>query len=154
MTVDHRQLFAAYTIRNVKTFTGMEGPGFSATLCRDGRPVASVLDEAVGASLLFHWKSDAEEATLLALCSQVPPQLFEGMSIDYDMDQLVSRLVNEYEIEKRLKRIAKTKTLFRIKGEAPDQWWTINAVGPKAMQFLTTKYGEKLETVYGQQHKS
>jgi hypothetical protein len=150
MTADPRKLFAAYSVRNVKTFTGMEGPGFSATLCRDGKPVASVLDEAVGACFLFHWKSDADESALRTLCAQVPHELFEGMSIAYDMDRLVLRLVNEYEIEKRLKRIAKTKTLFRIKGDAPDQWWTINAVGPGALQFLTTKYGEQLETVYGQ----
>jgi len=150
MPADHRQLFAAYTVRNVKTFTGMEGPGFSATLCRDGRPVASVLDEAVGASFLFHWKSEAEETALRTLCTQVPPEQFEGMSIAYDMDQLVFRLVNDYESDKRLKRMAKTKTLFRIKGDAPDEWWTINAIGPKAVQYLATKYGDQLETVYGQ----
>ena len=150
MSADLRSLFTAYSVRNVKTFTGMEGPGFNATLCRDGRPVASVLDEAQGASLRFDWKSDAEETALRTLCSKVPPQDFEGISIAYDIDQLLFRLLNDHENDKRLKRRAKTKTLFRIKGDAPDEWRMLNVVGPKATQYLATKYGAQLETVYGQ----
>jgi hypothetical protein len=150
MPADHPELFAAYSVRNVKTFTGMEGPGFSATLWRDGRPIASVLDEAVGASFLFHWKFDADEVALRALCAQVPPALFEGLTIAYNIDQLVSRLVDDYENDKRLKRIARKKTLFRIKGDSPDEWRTLNIVGPRATQYLATRYGEQLETVYGQ----
>ena len=75
------------------------------------------------------------------------------MSIAYDLDQLVSWFVCEYEWEKRLKQIAKKKTLFRIKGDAPDEWRTVNAVGPAALQYLTAKYGEQVETVYGQERK-
>jgi hypothetical protein len=149
MSADHRELFAVYSVRNVKTFTGMEGPGFSATLCREGRPIASVLDEAVGASLLFHWKSVADEVALRALCAQVPPEQFEGMSIAYDMDQLVCRLADDYENEKRRKRAAKKKTLFRLKGDAVGDWRTLNVVGPRATQYLADKYGEQLETVFG-----
>jgi hypothetical protein len=150
MSKNRHELFAAYSVRNIKMFNGMEGRGFSATLCRGGRAIASVLDEALGADFRWDWKSDTEAAVLTELCAQAPPENFEGMTIALDMDMLVSRLVDVYENKKRLERIAKKKTLFRLKGDAPDEWRTLNIVGPRATQYLATKYGGQLETVYGQ----
>lgn len=40
-----------YTITKIKTFTGMEGYGLNATICRDGKPVAFVLDDARGGDM-------------------------------------------------------------------------------------------------------
>jgi hypothetical protein len=150
MYADRHKLFAAYSVRNIKTFTGMEGPGFSATLCRDGRPVASVLNEAVGADFRFQWKSNAEEATLRDLCAKVTLPAVQGTDVAYDADMLICRLVDGHEDNKRLRRIAKEKTLFRLKGDAAGDWRTLNVVGPRAAQHLADKYGEQLETVYGQ----
>jgi len=142
---------AAYTVRNVKTFIGMEGHGFNATLCRDGKPIAFVIDDANGGCLHFQWTIPAEEAVLEAVCKQMPPTEFEGMSITYNPDRLLSRLVDDHENDKRLKRIAKKKTLFRVKGDDPDEWRTLNITGKTASLYLAKKYGEQLETVYGQE---
>jgi hypothetical protein len=139
----------AYTVRSVKTFTGMEGPGFNAMLCRDGKPVAFVIDDANGGCLHFQWNSRAEEMALEAACKQMPPTDFEGMSIAYNPDMLLSRLVDRHENDKRLKRIARKKTLFRVKGDDPEEWRTLNVVGEKAAQYLARKYGEQIEAIYG-----
>jgi hypothetical protein len=141
---------AAYSVRKVKTFIGMEGQGFNATLCRDGKPVANVIDDASGGCIDFHWLVPGEEAALEAVCKQMPPTEFYGEMLTYNTDMLLSRLVDEHENEKRLKRVAKKKTLFRVKGDDPDEWRTLNVVGEKATRYLASKYGEKLETVYGQ----
>ena len=149
MTQTHPD-FNRYTVRNVKTFLGTEGYGFNATLCRDGKPVAFVIDDANGGCFHFQWTSPIEEAALEAVCKQTPPTDFEGLSIVHKADRFLSQLVDNYENDKRLKRIAKKKTLFRVKGDSPDEWRTLNAMGEKASAYLVKKYGEQLETVYGQ----
>ena len=146
----HPNPLASYSVRNVKTFIGMEGPGFNATLCRDGKPVAFVIDDANGGCFHFQWTSPPEGTALEAICKQIPPTDFEGLSIAYSPDRFLSQLVDDYENDKRLRRIAKKKTLFRIKGDDPDEWRTLNVVGEKARQYLARKYGEQLEAIYGQ----
>jgi hypothetical protein len=76
------------------------------------------------------------------------------MSITYNPDRLLSRLVDDYENDKRLKRIAKKKTLFRVKGDGPDEWRTLNITGKVATLYLAKTYGEQLETVYGQENQA
>jgi hypothetical protein len=77
----HPNPLAVYSVRNVKTFTGMEGPGFNATLCRDGKPVAMVIDDASGGCFDFQWLVPGEAAHLEAICKQMPPSEFDGMSV-------------------------------------------------------------------------
>jgi hypothetical protein len=139
----------AYTVRNVKTFIGMEGQGFNATLCRDGKPIAFVIDDANGGCFHFQWNSRDEEKSLESVCKELPPTQFEGMTITYNPDMLLTRLIDEHLNGKRLERIAKGKTLFRVKGDDPEEWRTLNIVGDKAAKYLASRYGEKLETVYG-----
>ena len=45
-----------YTVSKVRSFTGREGPGFNATLNRDGQPVCLIIDEGNGGSMLFRWQ--------------------------------------------------------------------------------------------------
>ncbi len=47
---------SVYTVRGIKTFKGMEGEGYNATLCRDGKPVALAVDDASGGPLQIDWK--------------------------------------------------------------------------------------------------
>ena len=43
-----------YTVKNVKTFTGMEGLGWECSLYKDGKRLGTVLDDAHGGMLIFH----------------------------------------------------------------------------------------------------
>lgn len=45
-----------YTVKNLKSFIGMEGHGFNASLYRNGVLVAFVIDDASGGPLSFDWK--------------------------------------------------------------------------------------------------
>lgn len=52
----------AYTIRNVKTFMGHEGPGYNIVLLRDGQKVAEVIHEGNGGEPYIYWQDiEAEQ---------------------------------------------------------------------------------------------
>lgn len=62
----HKALYPAsghplYTVKGIKTFVGMEGQGYNASLYRDGKPVAFVIDDASGGPLQVEWKDHAAE---------------------------------------------------------------------------------------------
>lgn len=44
-----------YEVKGIKTFTGMEGGGYNATLYRNGKKVAAVIDDASGGPLMVEW---------------------------------------------------------------------------------------------------
>lgn len=46
---------ANYGVSKVKVFVGIEGHGFNATLMRDGKPVALVIDDASSGPTMFNW---------------------------------------------------------------------------------------------------
>ena len=91
-----------YAVRKVKSLRGMEGIGFNAELCRDGKPVAYVMDDANGGEYRYDWydhdkprvaikgvnyvgnafeyQGTPEEAKLQAYLSTLP--LHTGRSVD------------------------------------------------------------------------
>lgn len=52
-----------YTVKGIKTFRGMEGEGYNASLYRDGKRVAEVVDDASGGPLMIEWKDRASWRT-------------------------------------------------------------------------------------------
>ena len=44
-----------YEIKNLKTFMGMDCPGYNCALYRDGKRVAEVVDDGSGGEPRFHW---------------------------------------------------------------------------------------------------
>jgi hypothetical protein len=122
-----------YTATKIKTFEGMEGRGYNATLLRDGKPVAEVIDDASGGGTMFHWldrdakavvrtvnhkdepheyNGTVEEAMFVAYCLTLPKWTYSGMTSFQSTDMVVDGLVNAVETERRLKRQFKTKLVF------------------------------------------
>lgn len=118
-----------YSVKGVKSFTGREGLGFEATLCRDGKAVAHVLDEARGGVFRFDWADHAkpsvtltvanthnasggsadirvspEEASLRAWVAALPPMMLGGEAMTRDMDMFVASVVDEHMAKANLKR--------------------------------------------------
>lgn len=106
-------------VKSVKSFIGMEGYGFNANLYYKGKKVALVVDEASGAPLIFWWEKSigATATTLMDLASKLPSRLFEGLTIPYDLDMVVSELVDAYENKKRFNRLKKNNVLFQVDGK-------------------------------------
>lgn len=73
---------STYTVKGIKTFVGMEGHGYNASLYRDGKLVAFVIDDASGGSLQIEWKDVSEG-------------LVEVETKDYKGDPWVVKMTNE-----------------------------------------------------------
>ena len=71
-----------YTVKGIKTFVGMEGHGYNASLYRDGKLVAFVIDDASGGSLQIEWKD-------------VSNGLVEVETKDYKGNPWVVKMTNE-----------------------------------------------------------
>jgi len=48
--------YGNYSVKKVKTFEGMDGCGFNADLCRDGKKVARAIDSGCGGEAMFYWE--------------------------------------------------------------------------------------------------
>lgn len=159
-----------YTVKGVKSFEGMEGLGFNATLYREGRKVATVIDDASGGEVMFRWLDEGastvkyphhghngetreldgtpEEALFAKVVFDLPSVESHGMTLHKSEGWVVSDLVNEYEDRRWLRRNTKTKTLFRLKGEEAGSYRTINSpYGEKVVEYIMGKYGDKVELI-------
>lgn len=147
---------AQYTLKGVKTFRGMDGLGLNATLCRDGKPVAFILDEGRGGEVDFDWKdakqgNSAEEELFKAFIEEERAKIpadkkdeFGPVRQAFGAEYWVNSLVDEIENTKRMKRICKSKTLFQVDAEiGGPEFRTIKGVGPKIRDFIASKYAGK-----------
>lgn len=127
-----------YSVKKVKSFQGMDGFGYNAELCRDGKPVAFVIDGGNGGSIEIQWKdtqanrvkiniitSDGkpytysgtpEEAILAEHLKTLPTEILDGIEISVCKDIFIGELVDEFENDKRYRRLCKKSTLYRKGG--------------------------------------
>ena len=163
----------AYTLSSIKTFIGREGHGFNATLKRDGKVVALARDDASGGPMNIDWKDghhDSKEAYAFEVFARMEyeanggrarhiAQMQEfGLARDTITEQSdadvaedwINRAIDQHATEKRLKRLAKTQTLFRLKGDAEGEWRTIpkHVYSQVVVDHLTKKHGDLLEIIY------
>lgn len=156
----------SYSVKNVKTFRGMEGYGFNATLYRDNKRVAHVDDEGNGGCYRYHWfdyekprvevtyktydgkdwtrKATPEEAKFIEYLKS------EGKDGEIEFeDCFVGELVDDYENNKRFKRYCKKETVFRLYGDDEGAWRTLKVPysDPRAEKYLKDKYGDKIEEI-------
>ncbi len=161
-----------YEVKNVKTFVGMEGEGFNASLYKDGVRIAFVMDEATGGPYSYQWddrKADKVKINdfdlkgdkitymgtpfqkeLVDFMNTLPPiedeHSDEPMRVDLDI--FVGHLVDDFEHTKWLKRQCKKKTLFRLKGDPEDEYKTVtHPFNGKVKEFLEKKYGEQVQEI-------
>ena len=145
---------STYTVKGIKSFKGMEGLGFNATLYRDGRKVAFVTDEARGGCFRYDWVDEAEEALLDAYVKTQPPVECDvarhwGMSMDTDL--FLAILVSEAETQTKMKRVARKQTLFRVKGDKPGEYRTLSRpYDNQTKAYLAKVYGDHLEEVFNE----
>jgi hypothetical protein len=148
-----------YSVRNVRTFKGREGTGYTATLCCDGKAVAEVTEEANGSYLYFRWKDQTEEPVLKGHVKTLPaveyPSFAPGERFDVTPDLFVSTLVETYLFEKNLKNRCKKAILFRLKTDdkgiarrfLPGRVVTSYA---SAVDYIRQKYDGLVEVIYNE----
>ena len=148
-----------YTVRDIKTFRGMEGEGFNATICRDGREIAFVIDDATGGDVHIQWadarSQGAEEKRLLEFLKTLPKERWEDTEYDVTPDIFLATLVEQAQTEKRLRRLFRTETLFRLRDDPTDndKWRTLKApFSPGVKAQLVKAYGDRLVHVLNEDY--
>jgi hypothetical protein len=137
----------------------MEGEGFNATLCRDGKKIAFVIDDATGGDVQIQWANagsqGAEEKRLMEFLKKLPAEQSEGIEYSVDPGIFVAALVDENATEKRLRRIFRKQTLFRLKEDRTDddKWRVLKApFSPGVKAQLVKRYGDRLGQVLNEQY--
>lgn len=158
-----------FHVKNVKTFQGMEGPGYNCTLYLGKRRVAHAIDSGDGGDILLRWIDRSkrlpyetedwegrpvtvrlypDELSYRRFCDAQPPRELEGMSLKVDMGWMTSILVDRYEEARQLRRWCKDKTLFRLRGDDPGKWRVLDQKFQPALAVgLAIRHSHDLEEV-------
>lgn len=153
------------TLRNLKTFNGLEGQGFSATMYVDGVMTAEVIDDANGGCYNIRECYDRKAQKIVAgaearlkqvyafiktLPAEDWPEDFgmaDGSKYEVDLDGYLSKMVEEQETQRRyaamLTRARKANTLFRLKTDTnPLEVRTVKCLDVERVKaMLDKKYG-------------
>ncbi len=142
-----------YSVKNVKSFMGMEGLGYECSLYLDGKKIGTVTDTANGGIADFYLEK-GEKEKLDNYCKTLPKN--EEYDIEVDCDIFLSELVDNFENEKRettrFKRLCKTKTVYLLK-DSPDSLWSIKyKYCKKIADKLRVKHGENLVEIINERY--
>lgn len=126
-----------FTVSKIKTFIGNEGQGFNATLHRDGKVVAEVIDDASGGSVDFRWLdqskgSSKEEEIYREYIKEYRPddKIGSGDEQYLYLDLFVEELVNAELSARTWKRMCKKNTVVQIGKEiGTDQYRKFEGIG-------------------------
>ena len=123
-----------WEVKGVKSFMGLDFAGYNASLYRNGKKVAFVIDEGCGGEPNFDWTSPEDQEAFADYARSVedlseftgsdgygatlpdPERYYRQMAVEFR----ISAMVEDYEEEQRLRRKCKTKTYFRVKGDPED----------------------------------
>jgi len=156
--------FGDYEVKGVKSFVGMDGYGFNATLYRKGKKVAFCIDEGCGGEVRIDWLAKTpkdvddkegwkkyhaavkvEEDLLDAHIATLPE--VDGLKIDAGW--FVTDCVSKYELDRdarKMKKQCQTKILFRTSKQKNGGYMIIDApFSDKAREHVLNKYGKDTE---------
>jgi hypothetical protein len=130
-----------YSVAKVKTFRGREGEGFNATLLRDGKAVALVMDEAQGGEYRFEWKDGfrdtKEEKKLEAFIDERRTAVPAKDQDIYCADIFVGDLVNEFLNDRKFRRLCKANTVYQYgKAVGSDKWSVMKGTDPATRNWI------------------
>lgn len=114
-----------YCVKGIKTLVGAEGRGFNATLYREGKRVATLLDDASGGPLTIQFANPAEADILDEQIKKLPDHTCNFIDtetgklavVKYSRDLFLSKLVNLSHVVNVLIRGMKKKIAFKENNE-------------------------------------
>lgn len=124
-----------YNVKNVRSFKGAEGYGFSCTLYRDKTKIAEVRDEGNGGAIQYQWVSSLERKAFDDYARSLPPVPVDGYDpVRCDPDLAIAAMVDRYEEEAAQRRACRGKTLYRLPSDPEGHW-----------RVIKTTYSDKIE---------
>lgn len=147
---------AQLTLKGVKTFKGMEGHGFNATLYCNNKKAALLIDSARGGPLGIQWANAEMKKAVLDIVAVQPPQkvsddaeawersLYDAQGYrPLDAEHIFNGMVDTYLQKRDMDRILKTHVCFSKPGDAAGTFWKVKHKGnvAGAKQFVISKHG-------------
>ena len=124
-----------YTLRGFKQWLSHDGGGFQATLCANGKNIATVTDGGHGNAL--EWDATNLPAVIAFGVTYGAPD--PTVNCDSEADSAIYRMVDDLGNQKRIKRLCRTMVLFTIPGE--DSFRTIKgAYSEQIKLYIMGKY--------------
>lgn len=140
-----------YSVGAIKTFMGMDCPGYNAKLYRNGQAIAFVINDGNGGPTDFRGLTDEEEG-LLQTHLQGQTYEFWGKTENHTIETFVGALIDTAVERKKMLRLCKTHTVYRLHSdqqvEGQDQFWQIKLpFAERVLIHLKGKYGADLKEV-------
>jgi hypothetical protein len=101
-----------YSVKNLRTFRGMEGTGVNSTLYENGKKIGNVDDEGSGGCLRFDdWNIEKRINEELKNVGKVKYDEDSTYDFTYDAETLLNEIIDKALEDKEWKRKCRTKTL-------------------------------------------
>jgi hypothetical protein len=140
-----------YNITSIKTFAGMEGGGFNATLCIGKKKIADFIDGGNGGMIYANRVHDKPALDQFnAELMSVPPWLCLSKPHPFDLELAISEMVTKAQDVKWYKRRCAKSVLFQLNGDKATDWRVIDIkTNPvdKVIEFVKQKHGAQLKEV-------
>ena len=157
-----------FSVKNIKSFNGREGVGYSATLYLDGKKFAEILDDANGGEVDVHcfdyhshtkvtiktyidkegvqhtWDVSPNHALLHNYVLTLPQwkSSFSDEMYDMTIGLFVEELVNKILEEKKLAKAKKKGICFKLTADNKNTYRTINTHDMEvAVSYLNKQFG-------------
>lgn len=103
-------------LKNTKSFRGMEGYGYNATLYADGVKTALVMEAGNGGEISYEVYNQEYFSKVETYAKTLPAVEYYGSKLSMDMDLLMGRLYDQIDITKKMKSLMSKKILIGIPG--------------------------------------
>lgn len=116
--VEGRTAPVLLSVRNLKTLSAAatpEGAAWSVTLYVDGKRAAAVGYAGWGGPYRYTWAAPAVRDRVLTWVTTLD---------DTDLDGVIARLADEFEAAAKIKRLCRTKAVYRLPDD-PEAWYTV-----------------------------
>jgi hypothetical protein len=101
-----------YSVKNLRTFRGMEGTGVNSTLYMNNKKLTNVDDEGNGGCLRFHdWDVEKKINEELRHVGKVKYDDSDTMTFTYDAEMFLNDLIDKALEDKQFKTKCRKKTL-------------------------------------------
>ncbi len=139
-----------YSVKNIKTFQGHEWNGFECSLYKNGKNIGKVVETGSGGETNFYL-NEGEEDILNTHCKSLPKyerSWTKGKMVETTSDLFIAELVDKFEMDKKKKKLCKTKILFRLKGDKKRNYRSFKGLyTPEIKKSLYMEHGDKIEEI-------
>lgn len=132
-----------------------ETNAFTADIYVDGNMAGHARNSGHGGNTDVHIISPEIRKRANEYAKALPPIALSSGPLPMDLEHLIDTLLEEHlkakenqRIENTYKRWCKKSVVFRVKGDKPNTWRTLNTVYVQgAVQHLRQKHGDQLEEI-------